>query len=264
MKAGQLEPDASRWLRLAQTESTNRLLLEGTFASGMICVAQEQTAGRGRHGRTWHNSAGRSLLFSGLLCGVWQSADPQFRLLPFLAAAALVEALVEFSRAHRLPGSVGIKWPNDIVLSGAESSGKLAGILVESRISAGPNGQAEGRIVVGVGLNWQALPAATLTEQRAACLFGPDVRGVPDPEELLSVFVARWNTLVVRSPGDWLDVCRKYDYLQGKRIRLASGDFTAVGLRDDGALLLRDQNGAVVGWDESSQSIRILEESYNG
>ena len=105
---------------------------------GTIVTAAEQSAGRGRQGRTWSAPAGSSLLLSVVL------REPP-RMLPLAAAVAVAEVVGE--RAL-------IKWPNDVVVeparpqgdSGEAAPAKIAGILVEGRLQ-------EAWAVLGIGLN---------------------------------------------------------------------------------------------------------------
>src|ERR1700758_357479 len=116
------------------TDSTNARARE--FAGrgaphGTVVTAAEQSAGRGRQGRTWTAPAGRALLCSVVI------RDPP-RLLPLAAGGAVAEVGDE-----TVAGSgAQIKWPNDVLLGGR----KVAGILVEARLQ-------ERWAVVGIGLN---------------------------------------------------------------------------------------------------------------
>lgn len=111
--------------------------LNGGAADGAVVVADVQTAGRGRAGRTWHQSPGRGLALSVLL---HQGCDRrQLPTLPLVAGLALAEAL-ESLGAH-----AELKWPNDLLLH----ERKVSGILAESRLTAG-GGEAA---VIGVGVN---------------------------------------------------------------------------------------------------------------
>jgi len=134
---------------VASTGSTNADLLARAVAEpdtpeGQVLVAEEQTAGRGRLGRTWTSVPGASLTFSVLL---HPDSVPAARRgwLPLLAGVAVADAV----RAVASVDAV-LKWPND-VLAGDR---KLAGILAEQS----PDGSA---VVIGVGLN-VATPEAGL------------------------------------------------------------------------------------------------------
>lgn len=125
-----------------QTGSTNADLLAriDTLACPTLLIAHQQTAGRGRAGRSWLSAPGAALMFSL----AWRFQGPLHRMsgLPMAVGVALAETL----------GSLGvpvqIKWPNDLLRDGA----KLAGILVESQTA---KRDTDGAIwaVIGVGLN---------------------------------------------------------------------------------------------------------------
>lgn len=114
------------------TTSTQRMLGPGDL-EGTVAVADEQTEGRGRLGRSWHAPAGTALLFSTLLI---PAVDPS-RLpeLSLVAGAAVAEAIADVSELEP-----EIKFPNDVLIGGR----KVAGILAES---------SEGRVVLGIGVN---------------------------------------------------------------------------------------------------------------
>jgi BirA family biotin operon repressor/biotin-[acetyl-CoA-carboxylase] ligase len=137
----------SRLEILESVDSTNTevlRLLERGCTSGVVCAAEQQTAGRGRRGRRWVSPYGSNLYVSVL----WE----------FSQGAAALEGLslavgVAVARALRACGatSLQLKWPNDILCGGA----KLGGILLEM------SGDVAGscRVVIGVGLN-VAMPDA--------------------------------------------------------------------------------------------------------
>jgi BirA family biotin operon repressor/biotin-[acetyl-CoA-carboxylase] ligase len=132
---------------VASTGSTNADLLARGGAEGQVLVAEEQTAGRGRMGRSWTSVPGASLTFSVLLRPT--SVPPARRgWLPLLTGVAVASAL---RSAVAVPAV--LKWPNDVLVGGR----KLAGILAEQS----PDGST---VVVGVGLNVatpeDALPAS--------------------------------------------------------------------------------------------------------
>ena len=132
--------------------STNAELLaraDAGAASGTVLVANEQTAGRGRRGRTWIASPGDSLTFSLL----WRFA-------PGTAPAGLSLAVgLAVARALRKVGAgdTALKWPNDIL----RNRRKLGGILVEL-LPGAPHAA-----VIGIGINLH-LPAAMPPDLRAA------------------------------------------------------------------------------------------------
>jgi BirA family transcriptional regulator, biotin operon repressor / biotin---[acetyl-CoA-carboxylase] ligase len=127
-----------------RTGSTNADLIAAARSgapSGSVLVAEEQTAGRGRLGRSWHSQPGAALMFSVLLrpAGVPPAARGWLPLLTGVAVVTAIEAQTGVQAS--------LKWPNDVLVTGPEEPGKLVGILAE---------QAGDAIVVGVGLNVSA------------------------------------------------------------------------------------------------------------
>ena len=106
----------------------------GRAAEGFVAVADHQTDGRGRRGRTWADEPGESLMFSLLL----RPEAPTEALAPL----ALV---IGIGLAEALPVAARIRWPNDIVVGGA----KVAGILTELETPVA----GDRYVVVGVGIN---------------------------------------------------------------------------------------------------------------
>jgi BirA family biotin operon repressor/biotin-[acetyl-CoA-carboxylase] ligase len=127
--------------RLAEVTSTNQVvadLARDGAPEGMVVVADHQTAGRGRRGRSWDAPPGSSVLVSVLLRPGATLADaPQ--LVSMMAGVAAVDACT--TAAGFQPR---LKWPNDVVVGGR----KLGGILVE--LVGAPEA---GAVVVGIGLN---------------------------------------------------------------------------------------------------------------
>ena len=111
-----------------------------------LLVAEHQTAGRGRQGRTWLSSPGASLTFSlalPLSLADWSG-------LSLVVGVALAEALDDLSGSAQAP-RIGLKWPNDLWLLGApNATRKLGGILIET-VAAGSQRLA----IIGIGLNVQ-------------------------------------------------------------------------------------------------------------
>jgi BirA family transcriptional regulator, biotin operon repressor / biotin---[acetyl-CoA-carboxylase] ligase len=120
------------------TSSTNDIAAEyakNKNNNGMVILAEEQTAGRGRTGSKWLSCPGDSILCSIVLTALPLSPE----LLSLTCAVAVAEAV-----GKPAGGKVNIKWPNDIFLNGK----KVAGILLESKLIDG------GRTyIVGIGIN---------------------------------------------------------------------------------------------------------------
>ena len=118
---------------LPETSSTNDVLKSDALADYTAALTDHQTAGRGRMGRTWVSTPGRSLAFSLL---VPATSPSQQSWLPLVAGASVAAAV----RAHGVL-SAELKWPNDVLVA----ERKLSGILCEVR--------PDGRVIVGIGVN---------------------------------------------------------------------------------------------------------------
>jgi BirA family biotin operon repressor/biotin-[acetyl-CoA-carboxylase] ligase len=160
-----------RVLVFDQLDSTNtwaaRLAGEGA-TEGMAVLAEEQTAGRGQHGRSWVAGRGEGVLLSLLLY-----PPPPLRRASILTAWAAVAVCTLVREITGLPPR--IKWPNDVLLRGR----KVCGILIEQG-----RGQAGLATVAGVGLNVRqsadAFAAAGLPEATSLAQFVTDPLQTPD------------------------------------------------------------------------------------
>jgi len=123
---------------MVETGSTNADLLAraSQLAAPLLLIAEHQTAGRGRAGRSWLSAPGHSLTFS--LAWRFDGGLQALTGLPLAVGVALAETL------GRLGQQVQLKWPNDLLKDGD----KLAGILVETQPAAGATWA-----IVGIGLN---------------------------------------------------------------------------------------------------------------
>ncbi len=219
-------PLFSRIERLGSVGSTNDIvrgwLAEGT---GEVCVAvaDEQTAGRGRGGRSWVAPSGRALLLSAGFRPTWLPPDRTWRL---AATVSLAMADAAEDAAGLPEGAIRLKWPNDLVidtgtrsgrqlhdlsdrdalavLAVPQAGGKLGGVLGETD----GLGTADPRVVVGMGVNadWPAadFPAdlsATMTSLHEAAAGRPI-----DRERLLEEFLARLEPRVLALRDGWFDV----------------------------------------------------------
>jgi BirA family transcriptional regulator, biotin operon repressor / biotin---[acetyl-CoA-carboxylase] ligase len=152
--------------------STNDVV-RGWLADGALevclAIADEQSAGRGRDGRTWSAPAGAALLLS---VGFRPSWLPPVQLWRLAASVSLAMAEAGESIAGLPDGSIRLKWPNDLVVEAGAGDGvlKLAGVLGETD----GIGTDDPRAVIGIGVNgdWpaEAFPAdlaGTMTSLRA-------------------------------------------------------------------------------------------------
>jgi BirA family biotin operon repressor/biotin-[acetyl-CoA-carboxylase] ligase len=166
-----------RWF--STIDSTNRYAADATRdgdANGLVVVADEQEAGRGRLGRRWDAPAGASLLASVVV-----RLDDAREHLPLVTPAA---ALAAADAVHALAGvEARLKWPNDLVVDDR----KLAGVLAEVGQGA--------TVVVGIGLNvaWPTFPKELAAIATACNLLSP--RPV-DRADLLVEWLTRYDALL--------------------------------------------------------------------
>jgi BirA family transcriptional regulator, biotin operon repressor / biotin---[acetyl-CoA-carboxylase] ligase len=167
--------------RYTQLSPSTQRMLAKDDPEGAIAVAEEQSEGRGRLGRSWHAPAGTSLLFSVLLRpGVEPSRLPELSL---VAGGAVAEAIAGVTGVDP-----AIKFPNDVLIGGR----KVAGVLAES---------SEGRVVLGIGINvnqtLEQLPTGAETEPTSLRL----VLGAPVDRALLLAAVL---TRLERAYDPWI------------------------------------------------------------
>ena len=205
------------------TDSTNeraRLLAQAGAHGGTVVTAAEQTAGRGRQGRTWTAPAGKALLYSAIVRPL--AAD--HGLLPLAAPLAVCEAIESLA-----PLKCAIKWPNDVWIDGR----KFAGVLIEAR----PN---EEWAVIGIGINVAIEPEEFPEElHETATSVGNGVA----IEDALTALCTRLDAWIGADAGAILAAYRERDALRGRGISWADGEGTADGIADDGNLVVVGSDG---------------------
>jgi BirA family transcriptional regulator, biotin operon repressor / biotin---[acetyl-CoA-carboxylase] ligase len=141
-----------RFDRVGSTNDIVRAWLDAGTPEVCLAVTNEQTAGRGRAGRSWQAPPGAGLLLSLGFRPVWLPADRVWRV---MATASLAMAAAAEEVAGLSDGAIRLKWPNDLVIE-SDSVGprKLAGVLGETE----GLGTDDPRLVVGIGVNadWRA------------------------------------------------------------------------------------------------------------
>jgi len=151
---------------LQTVDSTNRWLLDVPSDNDPhLCVAEHQTAGRGRRGRSWASPFGQSLYLSLS----WRFDHPADALgaLPLAIGCVCCQTLSALGAQ-----GIALKWPNDLVTPG----GKLGGLLIEARGEMG----GSFRVVIGLGLNLYPHPGLEGLGQPAVALKDV-VQGTPLP-----------------------------------------------------------------------------------
>jgi BirA family transcriptional regulator, biotin operon repressor / biotin---[acetyl-CoA-carboxylase] ligase len=261
LRAALLPHTAARVTKLdvfTELGSTNRYLLDVPAPAGgelHVCLAEYQSAGRGRRGRRWNTPLGAGLCLS---VG-WRFAET-----PADLAALTLAVGVVVRRALAAVAGVGValKWPNDLVWDDR----KLGGILLELSAEA----QGGCHVVAGLGLNVEVSPASlrSVSDWPRGAVDLATARDGSAPKraalaaaliDALAELFARYATVGFSAyRADW----RAADYLKGRRVTLdvASGAVsgTAVGIEADGALLIETSPGArrrVISGDVSVRSV---------
>ena len=221
---------------LAETGSTNADLISrlrdgDRAAEGHWLVADRQTAGRGRQGRSWFDGSGNFMGSTVVRC---LAQDPPAASLALGVALAVYEAVLPFVPN---PADLALKWPNDLMLGGA----KLAGILLEREGDA---------VVVGVGVNLAAAP--DLPDRRTTSI--SMVAPAPDRDHFaraltdqFAVELDRWRTFGLEPlTRRWMAAAHPV----GTPLRVHPPGEEAIegafaGLTEDGALMLRLPEGRI-------------------
>jgi BirA family transcriptional regulator, biotin operon repressor / biotin---[acetyl-CoA-carboxylase] ligase len=211
------------------TDSTNARARELAIAgapSGTLVTAREQSAGRGRQGRTWAAPAGRALLMSAVV----RDLTRRDALLPLAVPVAVAEACDDFAGTR-----CGIKWPNDIWIGGR----KLSGILLEGR-------PQEGWALIGIGLNVGTLRDEFPEELRnTATSIAIESATNPGVEPVLEAILDALERRLADKPPAILAAWRERDVLHGSRVRWTNGEGIAAGLDESGSLLVDTDSGRV-------------------
>jgi BirA family biotin operon repressor/biotin-[acetyl-CoA-carboxylase] ligase len=233
---------------VGSTNEIAKALAAQRAPKGVLVIAEEQTAGKGRLGRRWLAPAGSSLLFSLLFYP--DLAPRQVRRLTMLCALATVEGIREVTGL-----TPRLKWPNDILLRDK----KAGGILTE----AGMTGERLDYAVVGLGLNVNFAPsqigelAATATSLSEA--LGREVPRIP----LLRAILEGIEERVQRLGSGWSphEEWAAHLVTLGQEVQVANPWGVEEGLAEavdeDGALLLRRDDGSLARIASGDATLRI-------
>jgi BirA family biotin operon repressor/biotin-[acetyl-CoA-carboxylase] ligase len=239
-------PVIGRREQFASVSSTNDIV-RGWLAAGepeiCLAIADEQTAGRGRNGRTWTAPPGAGLLLSVGFRPIWLEPDRVWQ----LAASVSLAMADAIEQTTAVPaGTIRLKWPNDLVVVSFEAILKVAGVLGETE----GLGTDDARAVVGIGVNtnWDA---ADFPPELASSMTSLRIIGDrdTDPDVLIATFVDRLEWLVddLRggrfAAGAWID---RQLTKPGRAVQLIEHDGSARWLptrgvdAETGALLVVD------------------------
>jgi BirA family biotin operon repressor/biotin-[acetyl-CoA-carboxylase] ligase len=236
---GQFGTPHRHFRRTGSTNTVARELAAAGAPHGTIVTAAEQTAGRGRQGRTWTAPADAALLYSAVL----RPLGPRHAVLPLAVALAVCEAAEEV----RPEVECKVKWPNDVHLDGR----KLAGILIEAR-------PQDDWAVVGVGLNLTIAADEFPAElrDRATSLFPArepspavpygrqeSIRNSWRSSAAAGALSARLEVWLGADAERVLAAWRERDALRGREVSWAKGSGVAEGIDERGYLLVRLADG---------------------
>jgi len=223
-------------------DSTQKIALQLSLdgvPEGTVVIAEEQTSGRGRMARTW---------FSPKYTGVWMSVVLRPNLLPqkapqltLVTAVAVVQAIEEIASLKPQ-----IKWPNDILINGKKITGILTELQAESdRINS---------VIIGIGMNVnQELEGYPEELRTIATSLRIETGKVINRAELIKLVLAKLEYLydLYLTEGFYpiKQLWESYAVSIGKMItaRMLQGDLygKALGITDDGALMMEDETGKV-------------------
>jgi BirA family transcriptional regulator, biotin operon repressor / biotin---[acetyl-CoA-carboxylase] ligase len=230
-----------RILHFFKTDSTNRVAMElgeAGESEGAVVIAEQQTAGRGRAGRTWHSERGTGLYFTLLL---------RPRLSP--AQAPLLTMLAGIAAHSAISAQTGVapelRWPNDLLLNGR----KIGGILTE--MHAEPSQVRFVIIGCGINVNQENFPAELATV--ATSLRRETGRSHSRLEllvRLLVEFETDYNRFLREGPAVVIERFQQVSaFANGKRVRVDNGVHSyagvTAGLSPEGLLLVKKYDGQV-------------------
>ncbi len=214
------------------TQEAARELAASGADQGTAVIAERQSAGRGRMGRTWHSPSGVNLYTTIILRPPIPIADvPRLSLVAGVAAAQALE--------REAPGIVALKWPNDVWLGGR----KAGGIIAEAVTDAGQNLES---VLLGIGININ-LAADDLppelrdkaTSMRIATGHPCDRIAVAD--SLFNLLDSRYMETLTRGFESVRPAWERYSALTGKRVAIVNA-----GRRQSGVVKGIDGTGALL------------------
>ncbi|NCX94551.1 MAG: biotin--[acetyl-CoA-carboxylase] ligase [Gammaproteobacteria bacterium] len=202
-----------------------------------ICLAESQSAGKGRLGRSWHSPFG--LNFYGSIGFSWAADIQALQGLSLAVSVSILRALTSL----QIP-EIGLKWPNDIVYKGQ----KLSGILIE--VQAEMNGKLH--VIIGIGLNINALPESGIDAITQPWTSLRQITGKSFDRNhvtctLINQLLQDLHLFKQEGCASFMKDWKIYDVLKGKTLSLIQGDRVLRGVADGvdatGQLRLKTDQG---------------------
>lgn len=266
VKAALMRFDLSDWIQAVEVtescDSTNWMARRAAIQNAphrSLFISGEQTAGRGRMGRTWFSEPGLNLTFSLLF---------RPRLLPqelncstlfagLCTAMALNQCITRQKESmNGMP--IGIKWPNDLVC--AQSGKKIGGILIETILE-------ENRVealIVGIGINLNAESFPEMLKDKASSVlteFGCRLRRVDVLGQILSVMKTFAPEFIYRD--HWMNLYRSHCLTLNRPVRILTQNGQeeiglAVDIHENGELIVMNRSGEKQTVSSGEVSVRGL------
>jgi BirA family biotin operon repressor/biotin-[acetyl-CoA-carboxylase] ligase len=219
----------------ALTASTNddaKRAARAGAPEGAAFIADAQSGGRGRLGRSWFSPPGENLYASFVLGPAF---DPKrIPLVTLTAGLAVADAL-----APRVAGRrVGLKWPNDVYIDGR----KVAGVLSEAQVVEG----AAAWIVVGIGVNVRTTTFPPELAARATSLAIAGASSLDRGELFADLAGALFHRVAMLREDKVRELIASFavrDELAGQAVTVDGTPATALGIGEDGALVIRRVDG---------------------
>src|SRR5258707_8414596 len=203
------------------TQEAARELATSGADQGTLVIAETQTAGRGRMGRTWHSPSGVNLYTTIILRPPIPLADvPRMSLVAGIAAAEALE--------REAPGIVALKWPNDVWLRGRKAGGIIAEAVTDAR-------QRLKCVLLGIGLNLNLAPGDVPDDLRDKATSVRIATGhACDRIEIAATLFNRLHSRYMEVEAGGFATVRpaweRYSALTGRRVTVIDGDARIVGV----------------------------------
>lgn len=224
-----------------QVDSTQRVaaeLAQNGADQGTVVIAERQSAGRGRLGRTWHSPAGVNLYMTVILRPRMPMAEvPRLSLVAGVAVAEALETIA--------PGLVALKWPNDIWLRKRKAGGIIAEAVTDAT-------QGLLCVLLGIGLNLNLASndiPPELRDKATSILIttGRECDRVQFAATLFNLLDVRYRAMEADGFSAIRSIYERYFALNGRRVTVVDGGTTTCGMvcgiDADGALILETESG---------------------
>lgn len=228
------------FIHFDEVDSTNvqcRRACSNNPIEGMVVAAEEQTSGKGRLGRSWISPKGT---------GIWMSIVLKPNISPMVAPrATLIGAAAVYTALKDMGISVGIKWPNDIVINGK----KICGILTEMNAEI----ERVNYVIMGIGINVNMESFPDELKEKATSLKN-ELGNEVDRKKLVANILNNFEVFYeeFKNTGDIsrvIEICKEGSLLINKEVRVINGNneviCTVIDIDDEGELIVKHKDGTI-------------------